>query len=312
MPGMVCTARNPGSPAGRPRASRANTSISKSRPSIILRREVILAAYGAGRSSWSSSALPATPNRSLIGTATPHLASTPWTCALQCDRSATSLARCRTSSRSSRVAGGAIHDSGSRPILSRSAKSAASRTSFLTRRYSNAFTPRVRQVHSGAGGLKGVDRPIPAVRALQHHLRALARPSHHLGQDLPVVGNLDRFQKVTRRRGPNDHTSAPVKVDPDVLLPDVAFHWGLLRRLTLSTSSIWRRVTRSEAPPPAPSSHQATCWSPADPSGRSTSWPRSNLAGADEGDQMWCVDRAPAGLPRERHHDTAGPPAGPW
>ena len=41
---------------------------------------------------------------------------------------------CRTSSRSWRVAGGAIHASGSRFMRNRSARSAASRTSFFTRR----------------------------------------------------------------------------------------------------------------------------------------------------------------------------------
>ena len=66
---------------------------------------------------------PATPNRSDIGTRTPCLASTAWTCALSPDRNATSFARCRTASRNSRTAGGAIHASGSRPIRSRSAKS---------------------------------------------------------------------------------------------------------------------------------------------------------------------------------------------
>ena len=39
------------------------------------------------------------------------------------------------------LAGGAIHASGSRPSCSSSARSVASRTSFFTRRYSNAFTP---------------------------------------------------------------------------------------------------------------------------------------------------------------------------
>ncbi len=47
----------------------------------------------------------------------------------------------RINSRKSRVSGGAIHASGSRFIRSRSAKSAASRTSFFTRRYRNPLTP---------------------------------------------------------------------------------------------------------------------------------------------------------------------------
>ena len=64
-----------------------------------------------------------------------------WTWHFRFDRSPTSFARCRTQPRSSRVAGGAIHASGSRPIRSRSARSAASRSSFFTRRYENIFTP---------------------------------------------------------------------------------------------------------------------------------------------------------------------------
>ena len=108
---------------------------------MIRRSDPIRAAYGAASSNRSSSAVPSTPNRSLTATCTPHLASTAWTSALQCERSPTSFARCRTSSRSSRVTGGAIHASGSRPIRNRSARSAASRSSFFTRRYSNAFTP---------------------------------------------------------------------------------------------------------------------------------------------------------------------------
>src|ERR1039458_7074222 len=47
----------------------------------------------------------------------------------------------RVSSRSSRTSCGASCASGSRPIRSRSARSAASRTSFLTRRQVSAFAP---------------------------------------------------------------------------------------------------------------------------------------------------------------------------
>jgi hypothetical protein len=66
------------------------------------------------------------------GVSSPVLASTPWTWSLQLVRRCTSL-RYRVSSRSSRTSCGAIHASGSRPIRSRSARSAESR-SFLTRR----------------------------------------------------------------------------------------------------------------------------------------------------------------------------------
>ena len=82
---------------------------------------------GAGIVTLSYSRFPSTPNRSLIATQIPPLAKTACTWALHWDRIATSLARCRTSSRSSLVAGGAIHACGSRPIRSKSARSKASR-----------------------------------------------------------------------------------------------------------------------------------------------------------------------------------------
>jgi len=50
-----------------------------------------------------------------------------WTSHLHPRASATSLARCRTSSRSSRMGGGATHASGSRPIPQQIGRSAASR-----------------------------------------------------------------------------------------------------------------------------------------------------------------------------------------
>ena len=68
-------------------------------------------------------------------------AHTAWIWHFRFDRSPTSFARWRTQPRSSRVAGGAIQASGSRPIHSKSARSAASRSSFFTRCNANIFTP---------------------------------------------------------------------------------------------------------------------------------------------------------------------------
>jgi transposase InsO family protein len=68
-------------------------------------------------------------------------AHTAWTWHFRFDRSPASFARCRTQPRSSRVAGGAIQVSGSRPLHSKSARSAASRSSFFTRCNANIFTP---------------------------------------------------------------------------------------------------------------------------------------------------------------------------
>jgi transposase InsO family protein len=68
-------------------------------------------------------------------------AHTAWIWNFRFDRSPTSFARWRTQPRSSRVAGGAIQASGSRPIHSKSARSAASHSSFFTRCNANISTP---------------------------------------------------------------------------------------------------------------------------------------------------------------------------
>jgi transposase InsO family protein len=68
-------------------------------------------------------------------------AHTAWTWHFRFDRSPASFARWRTQPRSSRVAGGAIQASGSRPIHSKSARSAASHSSFFTRCNANISTP---------------------------------------------------------------------------------------------------------------------------------------------------------------------------
>ena len=63
-----------------------------------------------------------------------------------------------------RVWGGAIYASGSRPIRNRSARSAASRTSFFTRRYpESSDSQRMRQMHPRSAGVQHVESPVPAV-----------------------------------------------------------------------------------------------------------------------------------------------------
>src|SRR5450631_4065936 len=235
MPGMFCTAVYPGSRAIRPRTIPANRSISNSRSSISRRSEAIRAAYGEGRSSRSNSCVPATPNRSLINTCTPHLASTAWISALQCDRNPTSLARCRTNSRSSLVAGGAIHASGRRPIRNKSAKSEASRT------------------HAGTPGLQRIDGPVPAVGGLQHHLRTLTSPGHHRRQALDVIDDPHALEHLTTLGGPDAHRPATVQIDSNKLLTGIRFHRGpprpLARHLdTPKHPAGRRRWEREEAP----------------------------------------------------------------
>ena len=77
----------------------------------------------------SSQVLPQAPKMSVQVTGMPSLAKMAWTWSLQLVQRRTSLTRYRVSSRSSRTRCGATHASGSRPIRSRSARSAASRSS---------------------------------------------------------------------------------------------------------------------------------------------------------------------------------------
>ena len=87
------------------------------RAPALLAQAVDLSAIRPSNGACASSARPRTANRSATGTCRPCLASTACTLAFSPLRRATSFARCRTSSR---VPGGAIHASGSRPIRSRS------------------------------------------------------------------------------------------------------------------------------------------------------------------------------------------------
>jgi hypothetical protein len=112
----------------------SSTVISAVSPPASVRSEATFPAYGCPSASPSSQVFPPTPKISVQVTGTPSLASTAWTWSLQLVRSRTSLIRYLVSSRSPRISTGAIHASGSRPIRSKPARSAASFSSFLTRR----------------------------------------------------------------------------------------------------------------------------------------------------------------------------------
>jgi hypothetical protein len=133
-PGTPWTAWKPGCPARATRSGPATARISKSIASINRHRALTRNRYAASSGAAVSSLRPPTPNRSVTPRCSPCLANTACTDAFNALRQATSFARWRTSSRSSRTGGGAIQPSGSLPMRSRSARSAASRTSFLTRR----------------------------------------------------------------------------------------------------------------------------------------------------------------------------------
>jgi hypothetical protein len=112
----------------------SSRAISSASTAQTLRSETSFPAYGCGSARPSSQVLPQVPKMPAQVTGMPSLAKMAWTWSLQLVRIRTSLCRYRVSSRSSRTGCGAIHASGSRPIRSKSARSAASRSSFLTRR----------------------------------------------------------------------------------------------------------------------------------------------------------------------------------
>jgi len=82
---------------------------------------------------------------------------------------------------------------------------------------------RVRQMNLRAEFLQGIRRPIPAVGGLQHDLRGLAGPGHHLAQPVDPVHDAHAFQHVTAFRGANDHRPSTVQIDTHELLTHIRF-----------------------------------------------------------------------------------------
>ena len=62
-----------------------------------------------------------------------------------------------------------------------------------------------------------VHRPVPAVRGLHHHLRALAPASNLLGQGERVVVDACLTQPLALRRQLHDHRTSPVQIDTNDL-----------------------------------------------------------------------------------------------
>ena len=139
---------------------------------------------------------PPRPNRSVIGTWTPHLASTAWTSALQPRAQPDQLGP--VPHQLAQLPGRRRRD----PRLAAADPSAADRPdrrrraeSFFTRRYSNALTPNgCARCTDAPDALQRVGRPVPAVGRLQHHLRDLPGPGHHRVQPVHVVDDPDRLQ----------------------------------------------------------------------------------------------------------------------
>ena len=81
-----------------------------------------------------------------------------------------------------------------------------------------AGTQRMGQVHLRAPRLQRIDRPVPAIGLLEHHLGIHPRPRHHPAQTLHIVGDLNRLQHLTGDRGPHHHAAPPMKIDTHELL----------------------------------------------------------------------------------------------
>ena len=148
----------------------------------------------------------------------PCLASTAWTCALSPERSATSLHRCRTASRSP-------HLWWRDPCLRQPAHPQQirqiGRVAFVVLHppVGEALeSQRMRQVHDRAGVGQHVRRPVPAVSRLQDDFGILT-PRGDLRRQLErvVVDAHRATQPLTVRRHPNDHAAPPVQIYPDKL-----------------------------------------------------------------------------------------------
>src|SRR5664280_2953694 len=260
MPGIFCTAVYPGSWASRPRMIPANTLVSKPRSSITWRSEAIRAAYGAGSSSPSNSSVPATPNRSLISTWTPHLASTACTSALQCELKPDQLGPVPDQLTQLPCGRGCDPRLGqaSHPQQVRQVLGVANVV--LDPAVLKGLDPqRVGQVHVGTTGLQRVHSPVPPVGGLQHHLRALTSPGHHRRQPLHVIDDPHRLEHLTSFGGPDDHSPASVQIDSHILSSCIRFHLGASSpsraALRYSQSSRWEAPLGAGGGP-APSSHQ--------------------------------------------------------
>ena len=210
IPGISCTARVAGV-AGQPASGQPGEQVDLEvqvvhQPAQRLRPAPHTAPAASSR---SSSSVPSSPNRSVIGTWIPHLASTACTSALQCDAQPDQLGpvphqlpqlpgrrrrdpRLRQPTHPQQVgqirgvADVVLHP----PVLKR------------------LHPQRMRQMHVRAGRLQRVDRPVPAVGGLQHHLGIRTGPGHHRRQPVDVVDDPHRLQHLARLGRPHESRCA--------------------------------------------------------------------------------------------------------
>ena len=126
----------------------------------------------------------------------------------------------------------------------------------------------VRKMHPRAKVLEQVDRPIPAIRRLDHDLGSIAAQRDHLRELERTVHDPMQPKPLTTRRQAHDHRTATMKVDPDIL-------------------SIHRGLPSSE--------EELVCGSPESPTGT------RNLHGERRPRPFIASDMAEANLPADRN-----------
>jgi hypothetical protein len=142
------------------------------------------------------------------------LANTACTDAFKPLRQATNFARCRTNSRSSRTAGGAIQPSGSRPHPQQVRQIGGVTHVVLHPAIGKALhTQRMREMDVSTGIAQHVDRPIPAVRGLQHHLRVLTGLRDLGREGHRIIVDTHPAEPLTDLGHPHDHRPPPVQID---------------------------------------------------------------------------------------------------
>jgi site-specific DNA recombinase len=72
---------------------------------------------------------------------------------------------------------------------------------------------RMRQMHLGTRALQHVDRPVPAIRRLEHHLRMFTGLADLGDQSHRVVVDPHTVEAFTRLGHPHDHRPPPVQID---------------------------------------------------------------------------------------------------
>jgi hypothetical protein len=82
-------------------------------------------------------------------------------------------------------------------------------------------------MHLRSVGLQHIDRPVPPVRCLKHHLGVGAGVLDLQSQRDRVVDDPYRRELLTGLGLAHDHRPLPMQIDPDELLAVILVHRGL-------------------------------------------------------------------------------------